>query len=80
LGQTQRAIQVAPRRKEDVVYDHLPVQAFGNVGFRMGLPRRRLEGRLKKLAEYRKIHGTAILTATAKQLQFGKLGQNSRSQ
>jgi hypothetical protein len=46
----------------------------------MGLPIPSWEERLKELADYRKIHGTAMfLNATVKTLQVGKLGRKQRS-
>jgi hypothetical protein len=41
VGLNPRAIQSCTKM-EDVVYDHLPNSGIGNLGFRMGQPRRRL--------------------------------------
>jgi hypothetical protein len=63
--------------KESIVYTTFRIQAL-EAWFRMGQPQRCLGDRLSELADYRKIHGTAMfLTSTAKTSNLGS-GSNPR--
>jgi hypothetical protein len=67
--------------KESIVYIHLPNPGIGSLDFEWDNLSAVWEDRLSELADYRKIHGTAMfLTSTAKNNPIWEVGQTQGSQ